>query len=140
MSYAAKYASNYYGPFRDAAECAPGHGDRTTYQMDPGHRTEALDEIAADLQEGAASIIIKPALAYLDIIARARNAFDCELVAYSVSGEYSMLKQAIASGVAGPAIVDETLLGMKRAGADRIITYFTPAVLSREGGPSQRSG
>jgi len=123
LSYAAKYASTFYGPFRDAADCAPRQGDRKTYQMDPGHSTEALDEIAADLEEGADAIIIKPALAYLDIIARARARFECSIAAYNVSGEYTLLRQG------GPAMIEEALLAMRRAGADRIITYFTPRLL-----------
>ncbi len=125
LSYAAKYASAWYGPFREAADCAPQHGDRKTYQMDPGHSTEALEEIAADLEEGADAVIIKPALAYLDIITRARTAFDCPIAAYNVSGEYVMLREA------GPAVIDETLLAIRRAGADLIISYFTPTLLTR---------
>ena len=123
LSYAAKYAAAFYGPFRDAADCAPRQGDRKTYQMDPGHSTEALEEIAADLEEGADAVIVKPALAYLDIIARARARFDCPIVAYNVSGEYVMLRQG------GPAMIEEALLAMRRAGADRIITYFAPELL-----------
>jgi porphobilinogen synthase len=130
LSYAAKYASAYYGPFRSAADCAPRMGDRRTYQMDPPNAHEALEEIKADVDEGAAAVIIKPALAYLDIIWRARQAVACPVVAYNVSGEYVMLRQAVAQGVAAPRIIPETLLGIKRAGADRIISYFTPDVLT----------
>lgn len=131
MSYAAKYASNYYGPFRFAAHCAPKHSDRKTYQMDPGNSREALDEIAADLEEGAQAVIIKPALAYLDIIARARQQFTCPIAAYNVSGEYTMILSAIGSGAAAEDIIYETLLSIRRAGADRIISYFTPWILER---------
>ncbi len=131
ISYAAKFASAYYGPFRDAAQCAPRAGDRATYQLDPANGCEALDEIAADLDEGATAIIIKPALAYLDIIARARNRFTCPLIAYNVSAEYVMLQNAVRDGVAARTIIDETLLSIKRAGADRIISYFTPTLLAR---------
>ncbi|MCK5853510.1 porphobilinogen synthase [bacterium] len=129
MSYAAKFASNYYGPFRDAADCAPKSGDRKSYQMDYANSEEAMEEIAADIDEGANSIIIKPALAYLDIIAKARMKFSCPIVAYNVSGEYKMLKMAIKNGDAKEEIIYETLLSMKRAGADRIISYFTPKIL-----------
>jgi len=129
MSYAAKYASGYYGPFRDAADCAPKHGDRKTYQMDPANAIEAMDEIAADIEEGATSVIVKPALAYLDIIARARQTFSCPIVAYNVSGEYTMLKHAVASGAMKSDVIPETLLGIKRAGAHRIISYFTPDIV-----------
>lgn len=124
LSYAAKFASGYYGPFRDAAGSAPQFGDRRTYQMDPANGREAMREIAADLEEGADMIIVKPALAYGDIAARARERFDVPLVAYNVSGEYSMVKAAAANGwVDEKRIVLENLLSMKRAGADRIITY-----------------
>ena len=129
MAYAAKFASNYYGPFRDAADCAPKSGDRKSYQMDYTNSNEAMEEIAADIEEGANSIIIKPALAYLDIIAKARMKFSCPIVAYNVSGEYKMLKTAIKNGDAKEEIIYETLLAMKRAGADRIISYFTPEIL-----------
>ncbi|MDT8389871.1 MAG: porphobilinogen synthase [Lentisphaeria bacterium] len=130
LSYAAKYASAWYGPFRDAADCAPKSGDRKTYQMDPGNSDEALAEIAADLEEGAAGIIVKPALSYLDIIRRARDRFSCPVVAYNVSGEYAMLKRAVRDGLADASIIAESLLSIKRAGADRIISYFTPLALN----------
>jgi len=129
MSYAAKFASNYYGPFREAADCMPKSGDRRSYQMDPANGNEALEEIAADIEQGADSIIIKPALAYLDIVARARQRFSCPIVAYNVSGEYRMLHDAVAGGYARPEIIEETLVSLKRAGAHRIISYFTPAML-----------
>jgi len=132
MSYAAKFASNYYGPFRDAADCAPKSGDRKSYQMDFANSREAMEEIAADIEEGADSIIIKPALAYLDIIAKARMNFSCPIVAYNVSGEYKMLKTAVKNGDVKEEIIYETLLSMKRAGADRIISYFTPEILLTE--------
>jgi len=124
MSYAAKYASAYYGPFREAAESTPRFGDRRSHQMDPGNAREALREIAIDLEEGADLIIVKPALSYLDIIRAAREAFDVPLTAYNVSGEYAMLKAAARLGwIDERRVTLETLLSMKRAGADRIITY-----------------
>jgi porphobilinogen synthase len=129
MSYAAKFASNYYGPFRYAANCSPKSGDRKTYQMDFANSQEAIEEISADIEEGANSIIIKPALSYLDIIAKAKMRFSCPIIAYNVSGEYKMLKTAIKNGDAKEEIIYETLLSIKRAGADRIITYFTPYFL-----------
>jgi len=130
MSYAAKFASNYYGPFRDAADCVPKSGDRKTYQMNFANSKEAMEEIAAGIDEGADSIIIKPALAYLDIIAKAKMKFSCPIVAYNVSGEYKMLKTAVKNGDAKEEIIFETLLSIKRAGADRIISYFTPEILT----------
>lgn len=124
MSYAAKYASAFYGPFRDAAGSAPHFGDRKSYQMDPANVREAMREIEEDIKEGADIIIIKPALAYGDITSRARSRFDLPLVAYNVSGEYAMVKAAAANGwIDERRIVCENLLSMKRAGADRIITY-----------------
>ena len=124
MSYAAKYASAYYGPFRDAAGSTPSFGDRRSHQMDPGNGREALREIAIDLDEGAELIIVKPALSYLDIIRSARDTFDIPITAYNVSGEYAMVKAAAQLGwIDERRIVLETLLSMKRAGADRIITY-----------------
>ena len=125
MSYAAKYASNLYGPFRDAAECAPQFGDRTSYQMDYMNQREALREIALDIEEGADIIMIKPALFYLDALARAREYFNVPLAAYSVSGEYSMIKAAASNGwLDYKKTVLEALTGIRRAGADIIITYF----------------
>ncbi len=124
MSYAAKYASAYYGPFREAAESTPQFGDRRSHQMDPGNAREALREIAIDLDEGADLIIVKPALSYLDIIRAARETFDVPLTAYNVSGEFAMIKAAARLGwIDEQRVTLETLLSMKRAGADRIITY-----------------
>ena len=130
MSYAAKYASAFYGPFRDAAESTPAFGDRKTYQMDPAASTEqAMAEIALDIEEGADIVMVKPALAYLDIIARARQRFDCPLAAYNVSGEYMMIKSAAAAGLLdGKAAMLELLTSIKRAGADILITYFAKDV------------
>ncbi|HEX2967320.1 MAG TPA: porphobilinogen synthase [Syntrophorhabdaceae bacterium] len=125
MSYSAKYASSLYGPFRDAAECAPRFGDRRSYQMDPANEREAMREIALDIEEGADIIMVKPALFYLDVLARARKSFDVPLAAYSVSGEYSMIKAASANGwLDYRQTVTEALTGIRRAGADIIITYF----------------
>jgi len=124
MSYAVKYASAYYGPFREAAESTPQFGDRRSYQMDPANRREALREALLDVQEAADFLMVKPALAYLDIIRDLRDNFDLPLVCYNVSGEYSMIKAAAAKGwIDGERVMMETLLGMKRAGADLIITY-----------------
>ena len=131
MAYSAKYASNFYGPFRAASQCALSGGeDRKGYQMDYCNTQQAMDEIAADIAEGADQIIIKPALGYLDIIARAKATFAVPLVAYNVSGEYLMLKNAIAQGILPPDAINESLVAMKRAGATRIISYFTPEVLA----------
>ncbi len=124
MSYAVKYASAYYGPFRDAAESTPQFGDRRSYQMDPANRLEALREANQDLAEAADFLMVKPALAYLDILRELKDNFDLPLVAYNVSGEYSMVKAAAEKGwIDGDRVMMETLLGMKRAGADLIITY-----------------
>ena len=124
MSYAVKYASSYYGPFREAAESTPGFGDRRSYQMDPANRLEALREAAQDVAEAADFLMVKPALAYLDLLRELKDNFDLPLVAYNVSGEYSMVKAAAAKGwIDGDGVMMETLLGMKRAGADLIITY-----------------
>ncbi|MFO7765704.1 MAG: porphobilinogen synthase [Pelovirga sp.] len=124
MSYAVKYASSYFGPFREAAESTPGFGDRRSYQMDPANRLEALREAAQDVAEAADFIMVKPALAYLDMLRELKNNFDLPLVAYNVSGEYSMVKAAAAQGwIDGDGVMMETLLGMKRAGADLIISY-----------------
>ena len=125
LAYSAKYASALYGPFRDAAECAPQFGDRRGYQMQPANGREALDESALDLAEGADMIMVKPALAYLDVIAALRQAFDVPLAAYHVSGEYSMVKAAAANGwIDGDAVALEHLLAIRRAGADFVLTYF----------------
>ena len=124
MSYAVKYASAYYGPFRDAADSAPSFGDRRAYQMDPANAREAMKEVALDLAEGADIIMVKPALAYLDVVRRVREAIDRPVAVYNVSGEYAMVKAAAANGwIDEERIVLETLTGMKRAGADIIITY-----------------
>ncbi len=124
MSYAVKYASAYYGPFRDAADSTPAFGDRRTYQMDPANRMEALREANQDVAEAADFLMVKPALAYLDVLRELKDNFDLPLVAYNVSGEYSMVKAAAEKGwIDGDRVIMETLLGMKRAGADLIITY-----------------
>jgi porphobilinogen synthase len=125
MSYAAKYASAFYGPFRDAAESAPAFGDRKSYQMDPPNADQAMAEIALDIEEGADIVMVKPALAYLDIIYRAKQRFDCPIAAYNVSGEYMMLNSAAHAGLLDKdAAMLEMLTAIKRAGADIIITYF----------------
>ena len=124
MSYAAKYASGFYGPFRDAAESAPKFGDRRSYQMDPPNAREALREVALDVREGADIVMVKPALAYLDIIFRVREAFDLPVAAYNVSGEYSIVKAGERLGwVDGSRLMMEILVSIKRAGADLILTY-----------------
>jgi porphobilinogen synthase len=124
MSYAAKYASGFYGPFREAAQSAPQFGDRRGYQMDPANVREALKEVEQDLQEGADLVMVKPALAYLDVIRRVKDATKLPVAAYNVSGEYSMVKAAAANGYLDErATVLETLTGIRRAGADIVITY-----------------
>ncbi len=124
MSYSVKYASAFYGPFREAAHSTPQFGDRKTYQMDPANKREALREADSDVTEGADMLMVKPALAYLDVLAMLKEQFDLPVVAYNVSAEYSMVKAAAANGWLNErAIVLETLTGMKRAGADIIITY-----------------
>jgi porphobilinogen synthase len=124
MAYAAKYASAFYGPFREAAESAPQFGDRCGYQMDPANAREALREIESDVDEGADIVMVKPALAYLDVLARARQLFDLPLAAYNVSGEYAMIKAAARTGwLDERRIVLEVLTAIKRAGADIVITY-----------------
>ena len=125
MSYAVKYASSFYGPFRDAADCAPQFGDRRSYQMDPANSREALREASLDIEEGADIIMVKPAVAYLDIIAMLREEFDLPVAAYHVSGEYAMIKAAAAKGwIDEKRVMAETLLSIRRAGAEIIITYF----------------
>jgi porphobilinogen synthase len=129
LAYAAKFASGFYGPFREAAASTPQFGDRRTYQMDPANAREALREIKLDIAEGADLIMVKPALAYLDLIAKARACFDLPLVAYNVSGEYAMVKAAAANGwIDEQRIVLEILTAIKRAGADLIITYHAPEI------------
>ena len=124
LSYAAKSASAFYGPFREAADSAPKFGDRRGYQMDPANRREAMREIALDLEEGADAVMIKPALAYLDVIREARERFDAPIAAYNVSGEYAMVKAAAAKGwIDEKRIVLEILTGIVRAGADFVLTY-----------------
>jgi porphobilinogen synthase len=124
MSYAAKFASAFYGPFREAAESAPKFGDRRSYQMDSANADEALREVALDIQEGADIVMVKPALAYLDIIQRVKKEFGCPTAAYSVSGEHATIKAAAAKGwIDGRAMTLENLLAMRRAGADILITY-----------------
>jgi porphobilinogen synthase len=123
MAYSAKYASNYYGPFREAAGSAPSFGDRKSYQMDYHNSDEALMEIALDMEEEADFVIVKPALAYLDIIRRVKDNCNTRIVAYNVSGEYAMLKNAVKNGMVDEAVIYETLIAIKRAGAKNIITY-----------------
>jgi len=134
LSYAAKYASAFYGPFRDAAESTPEFGDRRGYQMDPPNRREALREMRLDLEEGADVLMIKPALPYLDLLARARDNFDVPLAAYHVSGEYAMIHAAAERGwIDGERAMDEALIAIKRAGADWILTYAAKDVAARLG-------
>ena len=129
MSYAVKYASGYYGPFRDAADSAPQFGDRRGYQMDPANRREAIRECLSDIEEGADIIMVKPALAYLDVVREVMDRTDYPLAAYNVSGEYAMVKAAAANGwIDEKRIVMESLLSMKRAGSDIIISYHAPDV------------
>lgn len=128
MSYGIKYASKFYGPFRDAAESTPSFGDRRTYQMDPANRLEAHRELQSDLLEGADMMIVKPALSYLDIIRDVRNDSNVPIVAYNVSGEYAMTVNAIEAGLLDKEVIIEQLVSMKRAGADLIITYFAKTV------------
>ena len=132
LSYAAKFASGFYGPFREAADSAPQFGDRRSYQMDPANVREAMREIELDIEEGADMIMVKPAMPYLDVIAAARERFDLPLAAYQVSGEYSMIKAAAQLGwIDEERIVMETLTAIKRAGADIILTYFAREVAAR---------
>lgn len=139
LAYSAKFASAFYGPFREAAHSAPGFGDRKSYQMPPSNRREALRELQEDLAEGADMLMVKPALSYLDIIREARERFLQPLVAYNVSGEYSMVKAAAAAGwIDERAAVHEILLSIKRAGADRIITYHAKDVYGWERGGGLR--
>jgi porphobilinogen synthase len=125
VSYAAKYASGFYGPFREAADSAPAFGDRRGYQMDPANASEALREVGADLEEGADVVMVKPALAYLDVIWRVKERFGVPVAAYNVSGEYSMVRAAGANGwIDEERVMMEVLLGIRRAGADLILSYF----------------
>jgi len=124
MSYAVKYASGYFGPFRDAADCAPTFGDRASYQMDPGNRREAIREALLDVEEGADMLMVKPALAYMDIVREVKDATHLPMAVYNVSGEYAMVKAAAANGwIDEKRVVLETMLGFKRAGADLILSY-----------------
>ena len=131
LAYSVKYASNMYGPFRNAADSAPSFGDRRSYQMDPRNSMEAMKEISLDIEEGADIIMVKPALPYLDIIRRAKDTFDYPVAAYSVSGEYTMLRNAIDQGLLGRETVHEVLNSIFRSGADMVITYFAEE-LSRD--------
>ncbi len=132
MSYAVKYASAYYGPFREAAESAPSCGDRKAYQMDPGNGREAVIEARADIAEGADMLIVKPAGPYGDIIRLVRENFDVPLAAYQVSGEYSLIRAAgLNNWINEQAVMVESLQGLQRAGADMLITYFTETILEK---------
>lgn len=131
MSYSAKFASSFYAPFRDAADSAPGKGNRKSYQMDPANGREAIRECELDLLEGADMLMVKPALPYLDVIKSVKDDFNLPLVSYNVSGEYSMLVAAIDKGYLTEDSIFESLLSIKRAGADLIITYFAPFVLDK---------
>ncbi len=129
LSYAAKYCSGFYGPFREAAQSAPQFGDRRSYQMDPGNVREALKEVELDLEEGADMVMVKPALAYLDVIRRVRDAFDVPVGAYNVSGEYAMVKAAAQKGwLDEQRVVLEIVTGIQRAGAEIILTYHAKDV------------
>lgn len=129
MAYSAKYASAYYGPFREAAESAPAFGDRRTYQMDPANALEALREVVLDEQEGADIVMVKPAGPYLDVVRAVRELTDLPVAAYQVSGEYSMIEAASEKGwIDGASVMMESLVGIKRAGADMILTYYAPRV------------
>ncbi|WP_302853115.1 porphobilinogen synthase [Methanosphaera stadtmanae] len=132
FSYAAKYASIYYAPFRDAADSTPSFGDRKSYQMDPANFNEAIREVALDVQEGTDAIIVKPALAYLDVLREVKQTFKMPTIAYQVSGEYSMIQAGIEKGYITEDLLYETLLSIKRAGADMIISYFVPQLLGIE--------
>ncbi len=135
LSYAAKYAGGFYGPFRDAADSAPSFGDRRSYQMDAPNVREALREVALDVQEGADIVMVKPALSYLDVICRVRQAFDLPVAAYNVSGEYSMVKAASKLGwIDGDRVMMEILVSIKRAGADLILTYAAKEAAKALGG------
>jgi porphobilinogen synthase len=137
MSYAVKYSSSFYGPFRDAAHSSPQFGDRRTYQMDPANRLEALREAQADIEQGADMLMVKPAMAYMDIIREVKDRFQYPVAAYNVSGEYSMIKAAAQKGwIDEKSVVLEMLTGLKRAGADMILTYHAKDVAKWLGGAS----
>ncbi|SHK36203.1 porphobilinogen synthase [Hathewaya proteolytica DSM 3090] len=131
MAYSAKYASAFYGPFRDAADSSPAFGDRRAYQMDPANVNEGLREVELDIEEGADIVMVKPALSYLDVIREVRNNFNMPLAAYNVSGEYSMIKMAVENGLLNESAIMESLVSIKRAGADIIITYFAKYVAKK---------
>lgn len=131
MSYSAKYASSFYGPFRAAAHSAPSFGDRKTYQMDSANTDEAIREMTLDIEEGADIIMVKPAMSYLDIIRRGKDTFNAPMAAYNVSGEYAMLKLAVKQGLMDEKVIYESLLSIKRAGADMIITYFAKEIAQK---------
>ena len=133
MGYSAKFASAYYGPFREAAHSAPSFGDRKTYQMDYANGNEALREIEADIAEGVDIIMVKPAMAYLDVIKEAKLNYNMPMCAYQVSGEFAMLKLAVKEGLMNESVIEESLLAIKRAGADLIITYFALEVAGKLG-------
>lgn len=124
MAYSAKYASAFYGPFRDAADSCPTFGDRKAYQMDSANINEGIREVELDIEEGADIVMVKPALSYLDVIREVKNNFNVPLAAYSVSGEYSMIKMAVETGLLNESVIMESITSIKRAGADIIITYF----------------
>lgn len=132
FSYAAKYASTFYAPFRDAADSTPSFGDRKSYQMDPGNFNEAIREVELDVYEGTDAIIVKPALAYLDVLREIKNTFKMPTVAYQVSGEYSMITAGIEKGYITEDLMYESFTSIKRAGADMIISYFVPQILGIE--------
>jgi porphobilinogen synthase len=132
MSYAVKYASAFYGPFRDAVDSAPTFGDRQTYQMDPANVREAIVEASLDVEQGADILMVKPALSYLDVIKTVKDSFSLPVAAYNVSGEYAMVKAAAEKGwIDGDRVALESLLSMKRAGADLILTYFARDLAQR---------
>ncbi|WP_034601365.1 porphobilinogen synthase [Clostridiisalibacter paucivorans] len=131
MSYSAKYSSSFYGPFRDAANSAPSFGDRKTYQMDSANSDEAMREVDLDIQEGADIVMVKPALSYLDIIRRVKDNRNIPIAAYSVSGEYSMIKMAVENGLLSEDVIYESTLSIKRAGANMIITYFAKELAAK---------
>nr|WP_138209352.1 porphobilinogen synthase [Hathewaya histolytica] len=131
MAYSAKYASAFYGPFRDAADSAPSFGDRKSYQMDPANIMEGVREVELDIEEGADIVMVKPALSYLDVIREVKNTFNMPIAAYNVSGEYSMLKLAVEQGLLNESAIMESLLSIKRAGADIIITYFAKEIAKK---------
>ena len=139
LSYAVKYASAWYGPFRDAAESTPAFGDRRSHQMDPANAREAVKEALLDVEEGADMVMVKPALPYLDVLWRVREAVDVPVAVYNVSGEYAMIKAAAANGwLDEEKVVDEMLVGMRRAGADMIVTYFARSFAQRQARPNRR--